>query len=93
MHSKQVHDLAAAFAARVFDIGRQRDARNNDELIEIPYQLALSRSPTDLERQLSSETLRELQVAYPSTSAAKQAAALETFCHTLLNSAAFLYVD
>ena len=53
------------------------------------YRLSLSRPPTDEERTLGIETLNELESAWQDDSHV----ALVTYCHTILNSAAFLYID
>ncbi len=80
--------LGGSVCTRVADVlGHQAD--DPDARVEIVYQLALSRLPTDMERRLGIETLEELQAVQQSD----PQAALETYCHTVLNSAAFLYVD
>ena len=53
------------------------------------YQLALSRLPTAEERRLGIETLEKLVDDWQGD----RQAALETYCHTILNSAAFIYID
>ena len=80
------------------------DEASIDELrtrIALAYQFALSRSPTEQERQVAETIVRELAEQWradatgkadsPSRSPDDQA--LVTFCHALMNSAAFLYID
>jgi hypothetical protein len=62
------------------------------------YLIALSRLPTDEEKQLGREALRELTAAWEKQSSRPSAdtielKALTNYCHAILNSAAFLYVD
>lgn len=57
--------------------------------VDTVYHLALSRPPSDSERRLGIETLKELEAQWQG----QPQKALETYCHTILNSAAFLYVD
>lgn len=95
MNDQHVHRLAAAFAARVHDLSQDRKARGEAKAesigqhVDLVYQLALSRLPSDVERELGIDTLTELRAAWQD----RPGAALETYCHTILNSAAFLYVD
>jgi mono/diheme cytochrome c family protein len=92
-----VHELADAFAERVRksagdDIGRQ---------IDTAYRIALSRSPTAEERALGALALTQLTEQWESDLArqgrsdriAAARRALGSYCHTLVNSAAFVYVD
>jgi hypothetical protein len=59
----------------------------------------LSRLPSDQERNIGIETLKELEVAWQGKpykelgSFSADSSALETYCHSIFNSAAFLYVD
>jgi mono/diheme cytochrome c family protein len=95
MNNAMVRELADAFADRVA-------AETLDPLAQIDraYQFALSRAPTDEERAVASETLNELAAEWvkqlkqekKSTDDANQRA-LATFCHTLMNSAEFIYID
>jgi hypothetical protein len=87
MNNGRVRELAASFATRVESMvggGATRGAK-----VDAVYHLALSRSPSPDERATGIETLADLEGAwrgYPSR-------ALETYCHVVFNSAAFLYVD
>lgn len=88
MNSQHVRDLAAAFAARVAAL-LGRNGGDTPARVETVYQLALNRLPTDRERQLGIAALNELQT----TQQLEPLLALETYCHTIFNSAAFLYID
>ena len=92
MNNKHIRQLAAAFAARV----EQRLAEQGDSTelewnakIQLVYHLALSRSPSEEEQRLGVSALKELETKWQ----VDRHKALETYCHTILNSAAFLYVD
>ena len=89
MNNQRVRELAAAFAERVEEILDNRDRDDRGARVDLVYQLALSRSPSDEQRRLGVETLKELESDWQGN----RLAALETFCHTIFNSAAFLYVD
>jgi hypothetical protein len=89
MNNDHVRQLAASFAARVEATHKGGDSGNLPGVVGTVYQLALSRLPGDQERQLGVDTLIELRDAWPES----PMAALETYCHTILNSGAFLYID
>jgi mono/diheme cytochrome c family protein len=97
MNNAMIHKLADHFAARVGkevgnDPGRQ---------IERVYLIALGRLPDHEERTIAAEALaaltRQWTLSLPHKASAKQEEpaqrALATFCHTMLNSAGFLYID
>jgi cytochrome c553 len=88
-NNEHVRDLAAAFAARVESLHHGADDAEPAALVDAVYQLALSRMPNDMERRLGIGALAELQDKWQD----EPHKALETYCHTILNSAAFLYVD
>jgi mono/diheme cytochrome c family protein len=89
MNNAHVRKLASSFAARVEAIVESRSAEKPGDQVDTVYQLALSRSPTETERRLGIDTLKELHSLWQGRSHA----ALETYCHTILNSGAFLYID
>ena len=89
LNSKHVRDLAGDFAARVESMLPIRDYPAAGTLVDVVYKLALSRPPRAEERQLGIDTLNDLRIAWDGD----PHAALESFCHTILNSAAFLYID
>ena len=84
-----MRELAAALASRVTTIRDGRADPGIGDQVDRVYQLALSRQPSDEERRLGIETLRELESEWTG----QPRKALETYCHTILNSAAFIYVD
>jgi mono/diheme cytochrome c family protein len=98
MNNATIRDLAARFARRV-----EREAgASPGEQVERLYQLALSRPPTPAEQRLALSSLQQLTAAWsaelkrrgkPAGETEASRRALANVCHTLLNSAAFLYVD
>ena len=85
LNDRHIKKLADAFAARIMN----SQPSQPEQQIDLAYALALSRRPNATERQLGIETLNALNAAWQE----KPAAALESYCHTILNSAAFLYID
>ncbi|HEV8059108.1 MAG TPA: PSD1 and planctomycete cytochrome C domain-containing protein [Gemmataceae bacterium] len=96
-NSGMVHDLAEQFARRVMARAGADPAGQIDQV----YQLALSRSPTAEEKEIGRVTLDKLTKEWTGklpgfSNQNKEASArkaLTTYCHAILNSAAFLYVD
>src|SRR5262249_42484759 len=93
MNNAMVEQLAAEFAKRVL-----RDAGNDTaKQVEAVYLTALSRRPTADELKLGRAVLAKLADEWmASGKLARDAAAskaLATYCHAIMNSAAFLYVD
>lgn len=86
MNSEHIRQLAASMADRVRQMANDGSPERS---VETVYHLALSRPPTELESQLGVQTLDILQQQWED----RPDRALETYCHTILNSAAFLYVD
>jgi hypothetical protein len=89
MNNQHVRDLAADFAARVEGLMQEQGSDDLSDRVDAVYQLALSRPPSAVEQQIGVDTLKELRAAWKD----RPDAVLETYCHTILNSAAFLYVD
>ena len=95
MNNATIRQLSASFASRVLE-----EATDMEEQIQWIYQTALSRPATAQELKLGLSTLSQLQEHWSahlksqktSTLDAQQMA-LKTYCHTLMNSAAFLYID
>jgi hypothetical protein len=87
LNNSRVRTLSKSFAARV----RKQVGPENDPgaLVDTAYALAVSRPPDPQEREFGIATLRELQA----NGGGRSPAALETYCHTVLNSAAFIYID
>jgi hypothetical protein len=85
MNNQHVRKLSDSFASRV----RETAGDNASEQVETAYAMLLSRPPDQQERQLGVEALEQLTAL----SGGDALTALQTYCHTLINSAAFLYVD
>ena len=95
MNNGMVEQLAGEFAKRV-----RRDAGGQPtRQVDAVYLIALSRPPTAEEKKLGVEALEKLADEWEKQSAAApdrdtaELKALATYCHAILNSAAFLYVD
>jgi hypothetical protein len=92
-----VQQLAERFAHRVSLEAGADPVRQ----VERAYLIALSRLPGDEERQIGVDSLAKLAEQWSDNPAAggkltREAAnlkALTTYCHALMNSASFLYVD
>lgn len=97
LNNARVQELAAAFADRVSQSAGNEPPRQ----VEQAYLIAVNRPPTSEEARLGREMLQQLtahwtkHLAGTGHSDANEAArkALITYCHTLLNSAAFIYID
>jgi len=94
MNNGHVRHLAESLAARVsrlVDEGSESEAGDSrsEATVKLLYQLTTSRMPTPNEMRLGTEALADLCMAWNGD----RQAALQTYCHALLNSAAFLYVD
>jgi hypothetical protein len=97
MNNKMIDELAEAFAERV----RQDVGANAEAQVQRIYEIALSRSPNAEEKTIALNALRTLtdhwakHVAEPGAANLDTAPqkALTTFCHVIMNSAGFIYVD
>lgn len=93
LNNETVRTLANDLAGRILDRwpnDSKRTAQENaDECVRRLYAIALSRPPSEQERLLGRQALSQLQQAWDGNFEA----ALQTYCHTILNSAAFIYVD
>lgn len=85
VNNRRVRELASAFADRV---QRAVESQGTDK-IETAYHIALSRPPSDSEREIGIAMLSQLESDWDNDSRK----ALETYCHMILNSASFLFVD
>ena len=65
------------------------DKASHGKKVDTIYRMAVCRSASDEERKLGIQSLRQLESAWK----ADPDKALETYCHMIFNSAAFLYVD
>jgi hypothetical protein len=97
MNNGMIHQLADYFAQRVKKEAGDDPARQ----LETVYLVALSRPPSSEEREIGLAALADLtarwsenlaHTAKPNPSDAAQRA-LATFCHSIINSAGFLYID
>jgi mono/diheme cytochrome c family protein len=82
MNNRRVRELADALALRVSEDSAA-------EKVVSVYRIALSRNPTEEEKILGVKTLTKLQSKWGDDANG----ALSAYCHAILNSAAFLYVD
>jgi hypothetical protein len=116
MNNGHIRQLAAAFADNVeATVAKQREQTPSAK-VDAVYRIALTRPPSDQERQLGINMLKKLEAAWLATTSpavdasdaqpvgglepaafstkdSAQHQALVTYCHTILNSAAFLYID
>jgi hypothetical protein len=85
-----VENLAELFAERV----RREAGDEPKKQIERAYWIALGRPPDEDERTTSLLPWSRLaQKEKPQAAEAANQKALASFCHALVNSAAFLYID
>jgi hypothetical protein len=88
-----VEQLAGDFAKRL----RREAGDDLGRRVEAVYAIALSRSPTAGEKKLGTEALAKLAGEWAAGGKldrdAAELKALTTYCHAVMNSAAFLYVD
>jgi hypothetical protein len=91
MNDGRVQQLAGDFAGRVARSAGGDPAREVDWV----YRIALGRAPTAEETGIGVEALGRLRAEWGKHLDGDEAGrrALATYCHTILNSAAFLYVD
>ena len=91
MNNNRIRELAGAFAKRVQKMvdGAGAAASGDPAKVELIYQIALSRPPGNEERRLGIDALKQLTSEWGDN----PQAALETYCHAILNSASFLYVQ
>jgi hypothetical protein len=95
MNNTAVRDLSRRFAERVLKVSPARS-----EQIEQIYLTALSRPPGDAEREAGHAALSQLEeqwrTHFESQDESPEEAplqALTVFCHTIMNTAEFIYVD
>ena len=95
MNNAMVHELADHFASR---IAGQSD--NPNQQIQDVFMTALSRQPDAQELQASRSAYDVLKKQWLSEFASQKQGeakaaqrALASLCHTMINSAAFVYVD
>jgi hypothetical protein len=93
MNNGMVERLAEEFARRV---SREAGADPSAHVDKV-YWLALCRAPSAAERETGMKALAALAAEWAKTGSANGEAAwrkaLATYCHAIMNSAGFLYVD
>jgi hypothetical protein len=93
MNDGWIHRLADAFARRV----RKEAGADPARQVERVYLIALSRPPTPQERAIGLQALARLTEAWRKNRRPGQEApaqrALSSYCHAIMNSAAFLTID
>jgi hypothetical protein len=95
LNNSLIRELSIAFADRI----EQDVPDNRDQQIKRAYRIAFSRDPNQEEQTLSHETLDLLTHKWKSVESEQQSdqspesRALANFCHVILNSAEFLFVD
>jgi hypothetical protein len=95
LNNARIREIAGHFAERVIAEASADTAGR----VEHTWQLALNRAPSPEEIKNSVATLDHLAAAWQKELAeegspdAAETRALEDFCHTLINSAEFLYLD
>lgn len=94
MNNARIRELSSELAGRIIEETEQRkhgrrDDSHHEAWIRLVYETALTRQPGTEELGLGLTTFDRLTEAWDGD----QRKALETFCHTILNSASFLYVD
>jgi hypothetical protein len=92
LNDGMVRKLADYFAVRVEKAAGADPLRQIDEI----YWIALSRPPNDREKAAALEGLANLRDIAGKTAGARSEAdhgALAKLCHTVMNSASFLYID
>ena len=87
MNNDHIRELAGDFAARV--LAQVSENASAGDRVDAVYRIALSRGASAEERLLGEKALAALSEAWRNDSQA----VLHSFCHTILNSAAFSYVD
>jgi len=71
------------------NVASVKEAATHQHLITLAYQLAMSRSPNPEELRLGLESIEALTKQWNGD----ETKALQSYCHALLNSASFLYID
>jgi hypothetical protein len=96
LNNAAVHSLAGHFADRV----RREVGTDVDVMIERISMLAFGRSATDQERELARQSLQDLTEQWktrlsnqPDRDQQATDRAIKNYCHAIMNSAGFIYVD
>jgi hypothetical protein len=97
LNNKRIYDLSDFFAQRVI----QQSGTDRKQQISLAYMIALNRPPTPEETRLGRDAIQQFtQQRQQAQTESKQKTeskaeekALADFCHILINSAAFSYID
>jgi len=99
MNNGMILELADHFAARVL---READTDVTKQIEQV-CQIALSRAPDEEEKQIGLEMLNQLRADWanqlsasandPVDQASANSKALAAYCHAIMNSASFIFVD
>jgi hypothetical protein len=95
MNNGHVHHLADLFAQRVIESVREEVTANTTEaervdlIVKCVYGLAFTRLPSAAETNVGIQALNEFATAWNND----MSAALRNYCHTIFNTAEFIYVD
>jgi hypothetical protein len=96
LNDETIHNLATAVAERV----KNEAGANLNARINLAYTLTLNRPPNDEELAFSTSSMAQMEKFWQDAEATPEKNllspsqhALTEFCHTLINSAAFLYID
>ncbi len=92
LNNGMVRELAMAFAERL----ENEVPADREKQIERIYKIALSRPPSAEETKFALETLNQLTKEWQSVLKEESTAnrrALANYCHVIMNSAAFMFVD
>jgi mono/diheme cytochrome c family protein len=87
MNNAMVDELARAFGERV----RREAGALPSRQVERAYAIALGRAPSEEERRIGVDALKSLEAVWAEGPDGFKS--LTTYCHAILNSACFLYVD
>ena len=88
LNDSVIRSLASSMAERVAEEAGEKP----QDQIERAYWISLSRRPTEEELEISERSLEKAVADMPGAPVDHHQV-LATFCHTLLNSAAFIYID
>ena len=90
LNNDHIHELATSLAQRVQHLTDGDKSENQSAgQVDCVYRLALNRDPNASERRLGVAALQELTSDWHGAADGP----LITYCHTILNSAAFVYID
>jgi mono/diheme cytochrome c family protein len=92
LNNRMIHDLADHFARRVI----RESGTDPAKQVEFVYLVAMGREPSDEELRLGVDSLARLTEQWSQGEAGRKDGsrlALGTYCHAIMNSAGFLFVD